>query len=179
MRPLNEQLIKQLLKLHEAVNTACPIYPVEYKHSVCLTDNSFLIEWPKELVELSEAYFKLYENCKSKLTRWKEIEPTHWTKKLIVQDRMTDSWKAPKADDENLASFRDIGGAIPFMTRHGRWYYHTSYIGMIEASIEDPTYQVCLPVNGQSISPDLRTLCAYDGQVITAAVIDMPLRLYT
>lgn len=178
MEPLNSDLIKELVALQKQVNTNCPLYPVEYQWSVCLTDNTIMIEWPKQIVDLCEAYFKLFENCGHPRSLWKIYEDVHWKKQFIREGRMTNAIIGSMAEDENERLFEPIGGAVAIDTKSGRWYYHPAYIEMLSLVVPQADLKIYVPARDQNMPKDIRLLCAFDEFDLAAVVIDQPVRDY-
>jgi hypothetical protein len=178
VEPLNAKLIKWLVKEQKRVNTSCPLYPVEYKFSVCLTDNTIMIEWPKDMVDLCEAYFDLFKNCESKRSLWERYEQAHWKKQFIRPNRMTPAIVGDMSNDENAELFEPIGGAVPFDAKTGRWYYHPAYLAMLELAVPQARFQIYIPDDKQNMPKDVRLLCAFDEGEHVAVVLDQPVREY-
>jgi len=178
VEPLNSNLIKALVKEQKRVNTSCPLYPVEYKFSVCLTDNTIMIEWPKDMVELCEAYFDLFENCKNVRSLWERYEQAHWKKQFIRPNRMIPAVVGNMAGDENEELFDPIGGAQPFDTKTGRWYYHPAYIEMLIRVVPQATFKIYVPDEKQNMPKDVRLLSVFDEDEHVAVVLDQPVREY-
>jgi hypothetical protein len=182
MQPLSQPNIEAMLRLWSGASksSTSPLYAVEYPKSVIVTDGSFLLEWPKELVDLDSRLFgKLLDNAGGVIDagEWRTFD--HWTQRLTYNNRYFPATMAEPNEYKPMAGFN----TAVYHCRNRYCYYDLNYLSIVEGFLNDrPREDIAKPkkwdlskLSYQCYSPskELMFLCPFEGPNVVGAIANI------
>lgn len=159
MRPLDQESITTLRKILEGGPQPCPPYVVDYGHSVAVTNQSILLEWPTEDVDKGCAqYHKLVANTKHK---------------LAVPNKMAAGWRehlfhkgGKFVEVEEIDPTEDTAeGAFVYRYKRSLIEYDWTNFELVECFLEHPLYRVYVQPKTQNVDARLHMMAVFDQEL--------------
>jgi hypothetical protein len=157
MRPLDDKAVLALTKVLKEGTQPCLPYAIEYESSIIVTNQSWLMEWPKELVDMKCSRFvKLFDNRKHKLATHtsQKLLDGHWTTVLFDEAGKYVKVQEEDPDDEGR-----------FIMRHRKELIPYSWVNFeaTEMFLPDATYLLYKQPKNQDLAEIMRMLVIYEG----------------
>lgn len=159
MKPLDEHAVLALQKILDQGTQPCPAYAIEYEDSVIVTNQSWLMEWPKDLVDMKCSRFnKLFANRKHKLAQnvSQKLLDGHWLDVLFDE-----AGKYVKVVEEDPGE--DEEGKIVMRYRKDIIHYSWVNFEATELFVPDASYLLYRQPKSQDIADILKMLVIYEG----------------
>ena len=159
LTPLNNKTIGTLSKIVRQGTQACPLYAVEYENSIVVTNKSWLMEWPKELVDIGcSKLAQLFDNQNHKLASLKHIPGKYWTEAMFDDTGKYENVK--EAEPEGALQDDKV------FVRHRKEHIQYDWVNFeaTEMVLPDAEYMLYKQPERQGIHHTLRILVVYDGK---------------
>lgn len=169
MNPLDSKTILALRKVLNEGTQPCPPYAIEYDDSIIVTNQSWLMEWPKELVDLECAQFnKLLDGQKHELAKnvGGRLLERHWTEVLFDPAGKYVSVKEVEPEDGKIVmQYRNV--------QH--LYYNWVNFEATEMFVPDASFKLYRQPPDQNIADIMRMLVVYeDDKMVGVFANDQP-----
>lgn len=168
--PLTSKALTILNKVIKEGTQRCPLYAVEYADTIIVTNNSWLLEWPKGLVHLSEKCLnRLFSKSKHKLAKPQSdnLLKNEWRDLVFAGSGKFRSVSEAEPNEEWES------GKFYFWQQRELLQYNWTNIEATEMFIPDAEYKVYRRPDDEC--GVLRTLAVYNGdRLVGAFTNDMP-----
>lgn len=162
MNPLDNRSILALTRILRQGTHKCPLFAVEYESSVVATNNAWLMEWPKELVDMEcPRLKKLFANCKHKdaVKGSSSLLDVHWKEKLFHE---AGKYVNVEEDEPSVEGYEEEDDAILIRYRKEVIPYCWVNFEATELFIPDADYCMYKPSKEQNMAEIMRLLVSYD-----------------
>lgn len=162
MNPLDNQSILTLNRVLKQGTHRCPLFAVEYENSVVATNNAWLMEWPKDQVDMEcPRLKKLFANRKHKaaIKGSTSLLDMHWRDKLFHK---AGKYVSVKEDEPAVEGYEEEDDAILIRYRKEVIPYNWVNFEATELFIPDADYRMYSPPRAQDMAKIMRLLVVYD-----------------
>lgn len=162
MNPLDNRSILTLSRVLKQGTHKCPLFAVEYEDSVVATNNAWLMEWPKELVDMEcPRLRKLFSNRKHKdaIKGSTSLLQTHWKNRLFHE---AGKYLGVEEDEPSVEGHEESDDAILIRCRKEVIPYSWVNFEATELFVPDADYHMYKPPKAQDMAEIMRLLVSYD-----------------
>ena len=163
MRPLDAEAIQAMKKLTGESTQPCPLYAFEFDDILVVTNNSIILQWPRDEVEECSQLSKLLDTRSDKLAadHAKNLSAEHWSIPVFREGGKFIDAKEVDPEDDEL-------GQIVYTYRRSRIRYGWYNFSIVELFLDDPTYRIYV----HSEFPIMRAMAVYDGDELVGAFMN-------
>ena len=165
MNPLDNRSILALSRILKQGTHKCPLFAVEYENSVVATNNAWLMECPKELVDMEcPRLKKLFANRKhtDAVKGSSSLIETHWIDKLF---HTAGKYVSVEEDEPFVEGYEEEEDAILIRYRKEVIPYNWVNFEATELFAPDADYRMYRAPKEQNMADIMRLLVVYDDDV--------------
>jgi hypothetical protein len=162
MNPLDNNSILSLSRILKQGTHDVPLYAVEYEHTVVATNNAWLMEWPKELVDMEcPRLSKLLANHKHKdvVKSYTNLLDKHWTDVLF---HTAGRYAGVEEHEPSVEGYEEDKDTILIRYRKEIIPYNWVNFEAAELFAPDADYRMYVPPKEQNMAKIMKLLVIYD-----------------
>lgn len=162
MNPLDNDSILYLSRILKQGTHKVPLYALEYEHTVVVTNNAWLMEWPKELVDIEcPRLAKLFANRKHKdvINSATKMLDKHWTDVLF---HTAGKYVGVEESEPSVEGYEEDEDAVLIRYRKEVIPYNWVNFEATELFAPDADYRMYKPPKEQNMLDVMRLLVTYD-----------------
>ena len=162
MNPLDNDSILTLSRILKQGTHNVPLYAVEYEHTVVATNNAWLMEWPKELVDMGcPRLARLFAKHKHKdvTNSATKLLDKHWTDVLF---HASGKYAGVEECEPPVEGYEDNEDTI--LIRHRKEIIPYNWVNFEATELFSPNseYRIYIPPKEQNMAKIMKLLVIYD-----------------